>query len=180
MSVVGEWITVDKTGWGPGAWQDEPDKIHWVDAATDLDCLMVRQPRLGHWCGYVGVTEGHPLFGKGYDETYREGYDLDIHGGLTFAAACSESTDPSRGICHVALPGRPDHVWWFGFDCAHSGDYVPSMVARERDAGMARMSFELNDIYRDRAYVEAEVRSLAQQLAAVPEPRFTGPKANET
>ena len=24
-------------------------------------------------------------------------------------------------ICHIPGPGRPKDVWWFGFDCAHSG-----------------------------------------------------------
>ena len=168
MTLIGEWTTVDKTGWGPGPWNGEPDKIHWIDEATDLDCLMHRGPG-GHWCGYVAVAEGHPFFEMAYDELPlpkdEDGYKtyIDVHGGLTFASFCHEGDDPSRGICHVPQPGRPDRVWWFGFDCAHSQDLSPAMVARERAYGWS----SLGEVYRDRAYVESEVRGLARQLAAV-------------
>lgn len=63
-------------------------------------------------------------------------------------------------ICHRVEPGEDDKVWWFGFDCAHFGDYSPKLaVARRshRDDG---------ETYRDMAYVEAEVRKLAGQLQA--------------
>src|SRR5574337_715773 len=60
-----EWQSMNKSTWGSGAWQDESDKVQWVDEATGLDCLMVRSLG-GHWCGYVGVAEGHPWFGLGY------------------------------------------------------------------------------------------------------------------
>ena len=61
---------LDKTTWGPGQWQDEPDKVQWADEATGLPCLAVRHPELGNWCGYVGVPEGHPLFGVRWDSCY--------------------------------------------------------------------------------------------------------------
>ena len=146
---IGEWTTVDKSAWGPGAWQDEPDKVHWIDPETDLDCLMVRHPSAGHWCGYVAVTEGHPFYEQDYD-----GPEVEVHGGLTFSRFCAEGDDPAQGICHVPQPGRPDKVWWLGFDCAHHMDLSPgSPYGRGR--------------YRDRAYVENEVRRLAQQVNAV-------------
>lgn len=151
------WTTVDKTGWGPGPWDEEPDKVHWVDAATDLDCLMVRNRHSGNWCGYVAVTEGHPLFGV----DYQEAPSFDVHGGLTYANFCMEGDDESVGVCHVPLPGRPDHVWWFGFDCAHSCDLRPAAEMRDRAHGWPSMG----GTYRDRSYVEGEVRSLAKQLA---------------
>jgi hypothetical protein len=145
-----EWTHIDKSGWGPGAWQDEPDKIQWVDEETGLDCLMVRHDSLGHWCGYVGVAEGHPAFEKDYDDV-----DVRVHGGLTFAAACQADA------CHVPEPGRPEKVWWLGFDCAHAFDLSPSFRGRDRIFG------DRAD-YRDRAYVEAEIAALAGQLTAVP------------
>lgn len=170
--LIGEWTTVDKTSWGPGAWQEEPDKIHWIDPATDLDCLMHRGPG-GHWCGYVAVGPDHPLYERGYSECGQtppcedycehtaEGL-IRVHGGLTFASKCAESADPATGICHVAQAGRPEHVWWFGFDCAHSSDMSPRHRETLRSYGI-RDYFE---VYRDRVYVEAEVRALAAQLAA--------------
>jgi hypothetical protein len=165
VKYIGEWTSVDKSAWGPGPWQDEPDKVHWIDAESNLDCLMVRHPSLGHWCGYVGVTEGHPAFEKGYDDV-----DVRVHGGLTFANACQESEDPATGVCHVAQPGRPDHVFWLGFDCAHGGDVSPGMQSRFRELAKTNPIFNESewdrfDVYRDRAYVEAEVIGLARQLA---------------
>lgn len=60
-----EYTTIDKSTWGPGPWQEEPDKIQYVDEATGLPCLIVRNgPTIGALCGYVGVLPGHPLHGK--------------------------------------------------------------------------------------------------------------------
>ena len=46
MNFVEEYRTEDKAGWGEGPWQDEPDKVVWVDPATGLDC-MAKRNRLG-------------------------------------------------------------------------------------------------------------------------------------
>lgn len=84
-----EYRTVDKSEWRRGAWDAEPDKVQWIDAATGLDCLMVRAGHLGYWCGYVGVPEGHAAFEKDY------GYvDVRVHGGLTFSDRCADA--PTR------------------------------------------------------------------------------------
>ena len=60
-----EWSFMDKTEWGEGPWMREPDKRQFVDVATGLPCLIHRN-HSGALCGYVGVTEGHPLFGQSY------------------------------------------------------------------------------------------------------------------
>jgi hypothetical protein len=102
---------IDKSDWGPGPWQEEPDRIEW--RSHGLPCLIVRQKHHGALCGYVGVPEGHPCFGA-------EGFSgepdyLDVHGGITFGAPRVAGSK----ICHVAQPGEPEHVYWLGFDCAH-------------------------------------------------------------
>lgn len=61
-------------------------------------------------------------------------------------------------ICHRA--DGEDDTHWFGFDCAHAGDFCPKF-----DSIGAR-SFD-GDVYRDIGYVTAEVTALAKQLAAV-------------
>lgn len=177
-----EWTHVDKRGWGPGAWQGEPDKIQWVDGPTGLDCLMVRQPSTGHWCGYVGVPEGHPTFEKDYDNvrigpcldddhwTHEPSCYIEVHGGLTFAGPCQEDAEEGHGVCHVAEPGRPERIWWLGFDCAHLRDLSPARRARKREHGWPTLEIDLRDVYRDRAYVEAEVVDLARQLASLAAP----------
>lgn len=153
-------IDRDSLGWPAGEWDGEPDKVQWPDAATGLPCIAVRNPRRGHWCGYVGVPPEHPLHGAGYVDVA-----LDAHGGITYADACQPEDDESQGICHTPDPGEPDHVWWFGFDCAHSGDWSPAdaVHAMRRGYPFSRMAYET---YRTLAYVQSECESLAMQLAA--------------
>jgi hypothetical protein len=115
------WVTVDKSGWGPGPWLEEFDKEQWADEATGYACLIKRGP-VGALCGYVGVPEGHPWHGKDYDDItpYPE-----VHGGLTYASLCQEGPE-GETICHMAAPGEPEPLWWLGFDCAHAGDLSPA------------------------------------------------------
>lgn len=217
MKVMEESL-VDKSEWGPGPWQSEPDKRQWQDETTGLPCLIVRGP-VGALCGYVGVPPDHPAYGLAYDgtpakehrayhaalreqmretvkekdaaknhEAMREAImglperpepvpdvgeriaNMDIHGGLTYAAGCKGD------ICHVPAEGEPDNVWWFGFDCAHAFDLCPEMAANLKKMkhlmppappGLveAMERADWRDVYRDVAYVTAECASLAKQLA---------------
>jgi hypothetical protein len=263
---------VDKTGWGDGPWQSEPDKKQWQDEATGLPCMILRGPS-GSWCGYVGVHPYHPAANLHYDgepdpvaQAKREAFKRDIkewrdagcppleswvshvgtaitaerlmsqaghaiaaievHGGLTYASGCSPITPEgyaefkellpdmrekarlypqgdaarwlkdwesalysfetyrARGratfICHVPDEGEPDDLWWFGFDCAHAGDFTPGIEATLREmrsrAPMSAVPEELHrlywqgregEVYRDMAYVEAECASLARQLKEI-------------
>lgn len=84
---VQEWSARDKTEWERGPWDHEPDKRQWVDAESNLDCLMVRNHG-GAWCGYVGVPPKHPMYQQDYEKP-----NVEVHGGLTFADFCHE---PSR------------------------------------------------------------------------------------
>lgn len=170
VAVDRAYWTVDKSAWGEGPWQAEPDKLQWIDAATGLDCLAVRAWGVGSWCGYVGLPEDHSLFGADYDAV-----DPSVHGGLTFGGPCQEPETEDgrtlveqRGVCHVPGSGRPERVFWLGFDCAHARDARPGMMSLFGPELRARMAeFE---VYRDLAYVMAEVASLALQLAATAPP----------
>ena len=142
--------TIDKSAWGDGPWQHEPDKIQ-LDLVHGFPALIKRNPS-GALCGYVGVERTHPAYGKHYDNV-----DVDIHGGLTFAAACSHG-DEATSICHVPAPGTTDDIWWLGFDCAHAFDYSPAYGHH-----FTRLD---DDVYRDVAYVTAEIERLALQLEA--------------
>jgi len=147
-----EYTTIDKSKWGDGPWQNEPDKKQWLDTDTGLPCLIVRNYH-GFLCGYVGVTEGHPAFKKHYEDI-----DVEVHGGLTFSDFCQESAD----ICHIVEPGENDRVWWIGFDCDHCFDFSP------RRSAMYGIRYHDHDKfaqYRDINYVSSEVKSLAKQLA---------------
>jgi hypothetical protein len=161
---VKEWRFADKASWGPGEWQEEPDKRQWNDAITGLVCLAVRHPRMGQWCGYVGVPEGHPFYGKSYEEVDTR---LEVHGGITFAGGCQE--DKEHGICHIPQPGQPDTVWWFGWDAAHAGDLMPGSAALIRTYEETAEFADAwpKDEYRNLAYVVEECALLAVQLAAM-------------
>jgi hypothetical protein len=80
------------------------------------------------------VPKTHPWFGKGYDD---EGpINCDVHGGLTYSEDALQ-----------ALPQVND-LWWFGYDCAHSGDGVYGYGDR-----------------KELSFCVEECESLAEQLA---------------
>lgn len=145
--------TVKKAGI-TGDWDHEPDRIEWKH--NGLDCLMVRQPNMLHWCGYVAVRNGHPAFQKHYDKV-----DVKVHGGLTFADECSGP------ICHKS-EGDDDKVWWLGFDCAHFRDLSPVMQMHRSKSDWP-VGIDGYDLYRNVRYVQAETNSLADQLHAMEE-----------
>lgn len=110
------WTFIAKTAWDDGPWQNEPDKAQWQDKATDLVCLAVRVPWSGHWCGYVGVPEGHPYFNVGYDQCIKRDCEerqdtgwcdhekpettMEVHGGLTFSDFCQENQEHGDILFH--------------------------------------------------------------------------------
>ena len=103
--------------------------------------VICRVPKLGHFCGYVGVPEGHPAFGKDLEGV------LSVHGGITW---CGDQL-PS----HIRLP--EEKLWWFGFDCAHTGDLIPGAGAPCR-----------GDTFKNYNYVSDECYKLSEQLARYP------------
>ncbi len=137
---------MDRSDWGPGPWDDEPDRLEWKEAG--FPCMAIRN-HMGVWCGYVGVPPGHPYYGKNYHDV-----EANVHGGLTYSAPCQGH------ICHVPEPGEPDDVWWLGFDCGHSDDFVPDMSRR-------LWPHDRENIYRTLEYVKKEITELAWQLANV-------------
>jgi len=143
------WKNTDKSNWPRGEWDNEPDKSHWIDDETGLDCLIVRGP-LGALCGYVGVPKAHPSFEQGYSDVA-----VTVHGGLTFADSCQPEEDESEGICHSEECAANDDVWRLGFDCAHCNDLAPA----------SNMIFN-DSIYRNFEYTVQQVTSLAGQLKA--------------
>jgi len=139
--------------WGPGPWNDEPDELRWQDARTGLWCKLLRNSMLGILCGYVGVPPGHALFGWDYHdsikskEEYNSGtapIDLafQVHGGLSYS-------------------GENNGLWWFGFDCGHAWDLVPSMVGFYRKH---HLGHDRAQTYRDISFVKHQCADLAFQL----------------
>ena len=146
-----EFTTVDKSDWGPGPWQDEPDKVAWVDPDTGLDCMAKRHERLGD--PYLRAeAERHPHGDRAWLLKR-----LERQGGMAFEEWV-EDQRPHR-VCHVPPPGQPEEVWWFGFDCAHLGDHSPGVNGS--------FPSPADDEYRSLFYVERRVAELACQLAEI-------------
>lgn len=139
---------------GEGPWLDEPDRVEFRHQG--LPCLITRHWELGNLCGYVAVPPGHPWHGK-------SGPPVDVHGSCNYANECAGR------ICHVPEPGEPADVWWFGFDCGHGFDMSPRYLTLVRDLALDSPVGKLfsSKPYRDYAYVDREVRSLAEQLVAL-------------
>ena len=160
-----ETETIDRSKWGSGPWDAEPDRLEWEHAS--MPCLAVRHPTMGHWCGYVAVPQTHASYAASYDDV-----NVNVHGGLTYASAC-------RGVvCHVPKPGASDDVWWFGFDCAHCGDFSPATNQYHHGYPWPDVPYDhatalviddwRTDQYRTLAYVQTETNRLADQLAEQP------------
>ena len=136
-----------KSEWGPGPWQDEPDRIEFEHQG--FPCLLRRSQVGGNWCGYVAIPPGHPYYKVDFDKI-----KIKVHGGLTYSAHCADE------ICHVPKPGEPDDVWWLGFDCGHAFDQMPAM-------NKYLQGTFFNQGYKTLQYVKHETMDLADQLAAL-------------
>ena len=141
-----EEYLIDKTKFSDGPWKEEPDRVHWIDDRTGLDCLIMRHNKVGHLCGYVGVEKDHPCYAQNYDKI-----EADVHGGLTY----SQDNQHNKYIRHPESDEKV--IWWIGFDCAHLDDKTPY------EFGLDMMD---NGSYKDITYVSKEVTYLASQLGS--------------
>ena len=155
--------------WGDGVWVDEPDTVLFKYKGYDCEVERIVSPENpkhtnhmfgGHLCGYIRIPEGHPLFGQVvFDLDDR--LDINVHGGLTFGEMI-------------------DGEYWIGFDCAHSGDCMPSMeYLKKTDPSLIsiRKAFPIpktmenhalfNPVYRNVDYVIAEIKDAVEQLIAM-------------
>ena len=153
--------------------------------------LICKHDRWGYLCGYVGVPCEHPLYEKRFDQclqgcppeplSWRKIYAdanaipgfprLEVPEGNPAAdrewdhwpcgwGAERHPTPDNQLQAHggVDYSGReiegmrPD-LYYFGFQCGHAWDTWPGDPNPYPDA-----------VYRDEAYVEAQVRSLYDQL----------------
>ncbi len=155
-------------------WLTEPDELDWQDEKTGLQCRIVRCGPRGHLCGYVQVPESHPLAGRKYMEALPESLttlsDATLAGpvgkrgpidafiiALRESAYCGDIFDVHGSITFSGTL-RGKEGFWYGFDCAHSGDLNPSYAEK----------YGWHDgEYRDIEYVKSECASLASQIMQV-------------
>lgn len=109
--------------------------------------------RTGHRCGYVAVPKGHPLYELSYSHSELD--DIVVHGGLTYSG-------PSD------YPVQDPDLWWFGFDCAHSGDKKdPSIMDKEHKKLYLAGYYLVHESFatiKTTDYCTRECESLAKQL----------------
>lgn len=143
---------VDKSLWGAGPWQEEPDRVEWLYGP--YSCLIVRNREGGHLCGYVILPSDHPLFGK---HTRQLSIEVRIsgHGGINYADFASSLV----GEGHPLARG-----WMLGFDCAHGFDYCPGFVSMFKLLAPAAAQVFSDGNYRDITYVQRCCEEVADTL----------------
>ena len=130
---------------------------NWIDEATGYQALACLTDR-GYWCGYVGVTKDHLLYGKGYDFRVQRTKKHDemrcdnISPISLVLYACDEdhtsipielAAQVHGGLTFADRLKGQDDLWGFGFDCAHIFD---------------------RDDPKDFTYIESECTKLAKFL----------------
>jgi hypothetical protein len=170
-----EWRVIDKKTWGPGPWQDEPDKEQWVDKETGFPCLLVRNDA-GSLCGYVGVAEGHPWHSRRFEEINPV---PGVHREMSYSNLCQPAPE-GEGVCHEAAPNEPDELWWVGFHCANLWDLQPGYRATLETVLPTILHGRLfkGQTYRTAEYVKEQCTLLAlaaRDAAALPPASFTCP-----
>ena len=172
----------DRRPSGDGPWNNEADKVSWIDNETGLGCIMLRQKN-GTISGYVGVSPEHPLFGYEADAV-PVGVSNTVHGGVTYGKACEVNRFERRAhgqprqerytICHTTYVRTVqeyrtvrttqdefhEDLWWLGFDTDHPGDLVPNSRYGESRKG---------DVYRNQSFVYSNCIELARKLKALAE-----------
>lgn len=164
------------------AFWHEPDFVR--GCAYGLPFVMKRNPQKA-WCGYVGVSKGHPHFGLSYsdDVVYPQWRTLVLGAKSPISlfvsdSAKAENTNRIELDLVYEAPGgltwasgnvpddSPDGRWWFGFDCVHAGDLSPQDAIWAAFArGTYPWSLRGDAVYRDAKFVERACRELAAQLS---------------
>lgn len=126
-----------------------------------FSCVVMFMPFGCHRCGYVGISNNHPLYGKGW----RKLEDMiDCHGGVTY--------------CEDHLFGQDDkNTWWIGFDCAHAGDGRDFESGKKYFADdpeklkeiiklqeLDKKFFPQGELIRTKEYCEEQCRNIVDQL----------------
>lgn len=162
-----------------GPWDAEADKIAWIDEASGLACIILRQTD-GTLSGYAAVGPDHPVFGF---EAEALPVDLatSVHGSITYARTCEDNRFERQAhgkprqerytVCHTTYVRtvqeyrtvqttrnefEHEDLWWFGFHTNGVGDLVP----KPRLGSSPRKGA----VYRDQSFVYANVIELARRL----------------
>lgn len=151
-----------------------------------LRCVVIMLDR-GYRCGYVGIPKEHPLYGISYSQKHEllKKTDIenkpignrgilplfiaglkndlenlspdiyfDVHGSITYANNDEEYPVENK-----------DNLWWFGYDCNHSGDAPDLDFMSEKRKKYYNPYFNRNGVVRSLNYCISECKKLAEQLS---------------
>ena len=159
---------------GYGEWVEEPDRVNFIHKGYSCKIIRIcaREPYCmdevyygGHLCGYVKLDETHPYHGKGYQDM-----NIDCHGGITYA-------ERSEWVDHPE-----ENKFWIGFDCGHSGDFIPSSEMFKKRHNKPSWIEKMNEIfdssnlpdylkptYKNLNFCIEECKSIVDQLIVIAE-----------
>jgi len=153
-----------------------------------LRCVVLAL-EMGHRCGYVGISESHPLYKIVYStptppslkdkmEKVKEG-PIGKRGIIDVIGASADLNNLKVGLLfdvHGGItysdgsdtyPVPDSHLWWFGFDCAHYGDAKDESIMSEKYLEIERKYGFREGIIRSLSYCISECESLAEQLEEI-------------
>lgn len=124
-----------------------------------MPCLAIRDMSMGIWKGFVGLKEGHPLFGKSLEEMLNipEMRDvfIAVYGGLSGA-----------GRLPTKYKEFAKDYWWIGIETAHGGDLMPLLKIDNSDPNMAKLIS--TQTYKDLRFIRKETNKLAKLISKLP------------
>jgi hypothetical protein len=135
------------------------------------ECRILRS-NLGHLCGYVRVHEDHPFYGLHYSDSVSVplsvmNNDVDLR-DVSILSIVSDSLDGTLdegnlsiasilrvhgGVTFSGNPANGEDGWWYGFDCAHAGDYIPASA--------------FGGTYKEVSFVENQCKLLVEDLMTI-------------
>lgn len=114
----------------------------------------MQHPQLEHYCGYIGLSEGHPAYGMSVDELKLR-CRRQPHRGITWA-----QHRPGGG--RQDTPPEEHTFWWFGFSCSHEGvDLIPGLLNEKTPKAI----LESGATVKSRSYVRRQCLSFSKNLA---------------
>ncbi len=153
-------------------WKTEPDALDFIDDATGYP-VALRRNHMGAWCAYIGVPKDHPWHGNRCPDlvkapwAFERSVDVAELGAINLYLGAARAR-PEEGIypidvlvrCHGGLTYSAEAwwedetraSWWFGFDCTHAGDLVPTIPP------------SYDGIYRNMEFVRAAASKAARDL----------------
>lgn len=112
-------------------WENEPNQVDYEIHGYKVQ--IFRNPYLGNLLGYVFLNKDQPCYGCRESEI-----DVRVHGGITYAEKYGD-------------------YWKIGFDCAHSGDFMPYAGPHNNSSSFT---------YKNIQYVKDQLTNLVDQLSS--------------